>query len=240
MAYDFESEWRAAYPQVWRYCRSLAHDPQLADEAAAETGRRAWRGFPQFRGDCTFLTWVMGIARREVVRRLARKTPERSLTDASGNTLDPPAPPPRPDTPGWLARAVADAVAEGGLTPEEGVVLTAAAGAHRPDWAEVAARLGWTPGRCAVVRFRAIPRLRVYLFLYRPQYLGGAAAIAQAFDDALKYGGEHGPLTPEQARAFRRMVLEGDRAYTAAGWRSHLSAACEVVVRFLDAAPESF
>jgi hypothetical protein len=124
-------------------------------------------------------------------------------------------------------------MAAGWLTPQEGVVLNVAANEARPAWAEVGARLGWTAAHCAVARVRAIARLRAYLFLHRPKYLGGAAQIARAFGEALKLRGE-GSLTAEQAQVFRRMVIEQDHAYRTIGWRKQLSEACAIVIRFLE------
>jgi hypothetical protein len=230
---DFESEWPKAFPHVLRYCQSLTRDSHLAEEATAETGRRAWLGFPKFRGHCTFLTWVIGIARKVVWSQRSRKPPPVvSLSSAEGKTTDPPAPKPTRPLGDWLTHAVADAVTAGELSQAEGVVLTAAANDARPSWDKIGVSLGWTPANCAVVRFRALAKLRVFLFLHRPQFLGGAARISAAFDEALKHKGADG-LTQEQARTFRRMVIDRDHRYRTVGWSEQLRNACERVIRFV-------
>jgi DNA-directed RNA polymerase specialized sigma24 family protein len=229
---DFESEWSAAYPQLLRYCRSLTRDAHVAEEAAAETGRRAWLGYARFRRDCSFLSWVMGIGRREVSRRLSRKGPPvASLTRADGKAVDPPAPAPAAIPVDWLPGAIADAVTAGELSEAEGVVLSASAAEEKRNWAEVGKGLGLTAANCAVIRLRALGKLRVFLFLHRPQLLGGAARIAAAFVEARNH---EGGLTTDQANVFRRMVIERSHGYRTVGWRTALRDACERVIRFLE------
>ena len=180
--------------------------------------------------------WVLGIARKESIRRLSRKPlPTVSLTDKEGKTIDVPATEPVPSEPAddWLSKAVDAAMAAGHLSEQEKAVLTAATDGPRPNWPAVGASLGWKPARCAVVCFRAIGKLRVFLFLHRPQFLGGSKRIAAAFDDARRLSGPAG-LTAEQAHVFQRMVIAGDHGYRTVGWRSHLAEACARVVRFLE------
>lgn len=43
---------------AWRYCR----DRSRAEEMAQEAFVRAWKGLPQWRGDCAFSTWLFSVA----------------------------------------------------------------------------------------------------------------------------------------------------------------------------------
>ena len=230
---DFASEWSAAYPHVLRYCLSLTADSHRAEEAVAEVGRRAWRGYERFRRDCTFLSWVMGIARKEILRQQTRKArPVVSLNVAEGKSIDPAAPASAAPVV-WLTGVIASAVAAGELSEAEGVILSTSATETNRNWAEVGKTLGLTAANCAVIRLRALGKLRVFLFLHAPQYLGGPARISVAFEDARRHKGAEG-LTPEQARVFRRLVLEREHTYRTVGWRTALAGACERVIRFLE------
>jgi hypothetical protein len=86
-----------------------------------------------------------------------------------------------------------------------------------------------------VTHFRAVAKLRAFLFLQLPERLGGVAQIARAFADALKDDGRY-RLRPEEATVFRRMVLDRDASYRAVGWRTHLQNACAKVIRHLEPA----
>ena len=79
---------------------------------------------------------------------------------------------------------------------------------------------------------RAIPKLRVFLFVQRPDLLGGHECIAQAFARAL-VGNRDRPLTADEAQAFRRVVLEQQTGSRRVGWRQALRAACDRVIKEL-------
>ncbi len=63
---------------------------------------------------------------------------------------------------------------------------------------------------------RAIPQFRVFLFMHRQHLIGGKEEIATGFNRALRH--PTNPLEPDEAEAFRRVVLNGDLNYRKAGW----------------------
>jgi RNA polymerase sigma factor (sigma-70 family) len=229
----FESEWAEAFPRIAAYCRRAIDNSTLADDVIQATAVRAWRGYPQFRRQSSFLTWALGIARREVARALGRP-PARHISSIEASKADPPAPSPQIAAPpaDWLPPAIADAVASGELSEEEGAVLTARLGNPRTDWQQVGHQLGWSASHCAVVHCRAVVKLRVFLFLYRPDLLGGLRRIAEAFAEA-QQGAPKDRLRPEEAMVFCHLVLKKEPARHFVGWRTHLRSACARVIRCL-------
>jgi len=57
---------------VFRLCLGLIGDSDQAEDAVQETFVRALRALPSFRGDASFRTWLMTIARNEAVGELRR------------------------------------------------------------------------------------------------------------------------------------------------------------------------
>jgi RNA polymerase sigma-70 factor (ECF subfamily) len=59
-----------AYPAVFRFVASLTGAPAAdVDDLVQEALLEAWRGRASFRGESSFLTWVLGIARRRALAR---------------------------------------------------------------------------------------------------------------------------------------------------------------------------
>jgi RNA polymerase sigma factor (sigma-70 family) len=207
-----------------------AHD---ADDLYQRTAIRAWRGHASFRGDSSYLTWVMRILDREAARlggqreMRARREIELRLT-SSGEQF--PANPQTdlesPDS-GWLRIALADALACGAISAAEERIM--AERLARPDepWAEVAARLSMTATACAVAHSRAVPKLRVFLFTTQPALIGGHSAIAAAFAQAKR--DRSAPLTELEIEAFEQVVIRRQSGYRRRGSQAALRGACAKV-----------
>jgi RNA polymerase sigma-70 factor, ECF subfamily len=74
---------RATQAQVWRFCAHLA-DPASADDLTQEVYLRAIKALPRFRGDSSFRTWLLAIARRTVADHI--RTQQRRRRSAMGRT----------------------------------------------------------------------------------------------------------------------------------------------------------
>ncbi len=236
---DFERDWRSVRQQVLLYCYRAAGNRDDAEDVFQQVAVRAWRGYATFRGDCAFLSWAIAIARRETARVMGRKA-ERTRAESSLEVMAEESPALLPSTPtpelpasdeNWLTRAARAAVAEGVLTECEANVLIARLALPECSWDQIGALLSLDGGTCAVTHCRAIPKLRVFLFLHRADLLGGKEAITAAFAGALATRDD--PLTADEAEAFRRLVLERQTGYRKAGWMSALRAACGKVIRRL-------
>ena len=72
---DFEAEVKVAYPTMVRFATVLCWSSADVEEMVQETVLRAFRSYPSFRGEATFLTWACAILARvaaDANRRRAR------------------------------------------------------------------------------------------------------------------------------------------------------------------------
>jgi RNA polymerase sigma factor (sigma-70 family) len=231
-------------PLVRTFCRRAFSDHADAEDLFQRIAIRAWRGHATFRGDCAYPTWVMRIAEREVARMAAERTRSRSWATSLEEARDPadradqidqPGAVPVPDAEpggGWLPRAIARARTEAALTEIECEVLLARLRHPDDTWQATGQRLDMSATACAVAHCRAVPRLRVFLFLHAPETLGGPSAIASAYARAV--AAVRDPLTGAEAEAFRYLVVERRTDFRRRGWRTALRAACAKVVAHLD------
>ena len=238
MVGDFETNWRSVRQQVLLYCYRAAGNRDDGEDIFQQVAVRAWRGYPSFRGECAFVSWAIAIARRETARVMGRRS-ERALAETSLDVVAEEAPgllpsvspPAVPSDKHWLTRAASAAVAAGELTECEASVLSARVSLPDCSWEQIGSLLCMDGGACAVIHCRAVPKLRVFLFLHRADVLGGKEAIAVAF--AAARISKNDPLTADEAAAFRHSVLETGALYRKPGWMTSLRAACGKVIRRL-------
>ena len=235
----FEDAWHPIAGQVAAMCRAQAGGRD-ADELYQRVMIRAWRGHDGFRGDSAYLTWVRQIIIREAGRLAAEREAQvrrqvalEAAAGADGEGLAMDSQNGDGATAPWIAGAVTIAGPDGGLpavidqaartgtlSVAEHAVLTARLRHPDDTWERLADRLGLTATTCAVTHCRAVPKLRVFLFLHRPDILGGPAAIAAAFEQS------SGLLTIAEAEAFRFLVIEGRHDYRRRGWQTALRGGC--------------
>ena len=72
---------------VYRYCRQMVGDPNLAEDALQETFVRAYRGLRRFRGGSSLRTWIYAIAHNQCLDTLKA---ERRRRRKVGSTEAPP------------------------------------------------------------------------------------------------------------------------------------------------------
>ncbi|MFF7127294.1 MULTISPECIES: RNA polymerase sigma factor [unclassified Streptomyces] len=232
----FAEKWIAARPHVVAYARFAMRNAADAEDLGQAVAIRAWRGYVTFRGESTFLTWVMAIATREAARlaahRLRRDEREVPL-DRHGETVtdaDPPhADPPSTD---WLPALAEQARTRGDLNPTEYAVVRARLALPGRTWDEIGTTLDLPGSRCAVAHCRAVVKLRVALFLHHPELLGGEDALRHAMEQAARV--PHDPLTEAEADVFGRAVLERRSDHRRRNWPTLLRSACTKVVGHLD------
>ena len=232
----FTERWDAVKPEVIRFCRWSAGRLGEAEELYQRVLIRSWRGWPTFRGDGSFLSWVLRIAQREAARLGAERSRiARAEAPLDSLTREPAVPEePRVDA-GWVRAAVARATAAGALNPAESAVVLGRLDHPDDSWQTLAERLGSSANVCAVTHFRAVPKLRVFILENDPDLVAAPETLAAAFRRALTAQPE--PLTAAEAEAFRTVVLERRVEYRRAGARTALRAACAKVVKQLEFSP---
>ncbi len=72
---------------VKRFCMSLCHDEQTAEELMQETFYRAYRTIHRYDGTCLMTTWLFTIAKRAWIDSLRKKRPVKSLEEVSENQM---------------------------------------------------------------------------------------------------------------------------------------------------------
>ncbi|HTW08783.1 MAG TPA: sigma factor [Acidimicrobiales bacterium] len=234
----FEEAWALAQYQVRRACGRRVWDSSDADDVFARVAFRAWRGYPSFRGDSSFLSWVLRIVEREGDRFLGQRARRaQHVLPMPDSTLETVEAAPEEDHaiagqhPPAIAMALGEAVRAKLISPAEAAVVAARLAHPGATWAQLAPPLGLSATACAVAHCRAVPKLRVFMFRYRPELFGGARAIAGAFE-RLQCSDQ--PLPPAEAEAFRFVVLGHDDSYCRRGWEGALRNACDRVIRLLE------
>lgn len=228
LAPPFDDLWSSALPQVRQRCLRLSGgDAARAEEVVQRVGIRAWRGFSSLQDHGAFLAWALRIADREHLRLAGQeqRQPRHALPDELAA-----APPARlPAALVWVTQAIQAAGDAGHLGDTERLLLLARVQRPEATWEQIGAELKVPASTCAVFQSRARDRLRVFLFLDRPDLLGGQQLIDSAFEDALA-DPKPPPLAPQEAQAFRSLVVER-RGRPARGNTAHIVAACRRVIR---------
>lgn len=225
---SFEQCWLEVRARVLAFCHRLMQNQNDAEDLFQEVAIRAWRGYSSFRGESSFSTWVLTIVRREATRRL--KHSKHSLPLLQPETI----PEPEPDDPvdtSFVIRAIKEAEQMHILNPDEAEVLQMRLQNSELTWRELGDSLRLSANACAVNHTRALPKLRVYLFMYRPEWLGGDLTIRTAFAQAQRV--TQSPLSREEAEVFEQIVLHQNHNYSRSGWKTRLSSACTKVIRFI-------
>jgi RNA polymerase sigma factor (sigma-70 family) len=225
---SFEHNWLEVRAQVLAFCYRLMQNQNDAEDLFQEVAIRAWRGYRSFRGESSFSTWVLTIVRREATRRLKNSKPLLPLPQPE--TIPEPERKDPVDS-SFVIRAIKEAQQIHILNSDEAKVLQMRLQNSELTWRELGDSLGLSPNACAVNHTRALPKLRVYLFTCRPEWLGGIPAIKAAFAQAQKMTQS---LSREEADVFERIVLRKEHNYSRSGWKTRLSSACTKVIRFID------
>jgi DNA-directed RNA polymerase specialized sigma24 family protein len=241
----FTKAWSAVAAQVSARCRGLARDWHEAQELYQLTAIRAWRGQASFRGESSYLTWVMRILDHEAARLASRRNriasrevtvdPQAVADQLSANLreYDSDAESGGQESgggeTGWLAALLADAAASQVISAAEYRVMSARLADPGAAWPRIAAGLGMTATACAVAHSRAVPKLRVFLFTDRSALLGGDQAIADAFARVRRDQGA--ALTALEEEAFEHVVIRRSAGYRRRGSQAALRGACAKVAR---------
>jgi RNA polymerase sigma factor (sigma-70 family) len=234
---EFDREWRAVAHQVERACCRALGNCALAADVAQQAAIRAWRGAATFRGDCPFSMWALRITRNEINRALRRLVRQRAreaaldtvAEDAPVLAAAAPIPRERPQL-SWT-QTIAMASKSGALTDQECRCVLQRLLAHDASWHEIGRSLGISEGSAAVLHCRAIPKLRVYLFMAHRGSLASPAEIEQAIRTAIADRNQR--LSAAEEESFRRAVLADTKAGGARYSQSALRSACGKIIRHL-------
>jgi hypothetical protein len=227
---------------VERACRYALSDPALSGDVVQQVAIRAWRGSATFRGDCPFSLWVQKIARNEInraihrlVRERARDTPLEAVAEGNPGLIAAPVAAEPILSSGFLRSMLSRAAAEGELTGQEAQCVLERLNQPEASWDRIGALLGITGSHCAVVHCRAIPKLRVYMFVNHRDQIATPAAVAEAVKRAASDPAQ--PLTAAEEEAFRSVVIDACHRQPARRNLSALRTACSKVIRHLTWSP---
>jgi len=234
---EWAAEWAAVRGAVLAYCiNAFRGDYHTAEDVTQQVALRSLRGFRTFRWDSKFLGWVLTIARNEVRREIARynvrinrETPiNLDLHDLIpsepglpvGNVLH--------EVP-TIEQVLNAAAAVSLLSEAEVRILRLYLLDSKLTWAEIGQQLGISANAAAVTQCRAIPKLRVFLFMRCPAFFGGLRSIADAFAVSKKNYSK--PMSPSEIEVFEAMIIRQRFNYRKAGWQNNLRTACDKVIR---------
>jgi len=230
----FDDRWATVTRQVKVFCRRNARSTADAEDLSQLIATRAWRGRTSFRGDSSYLTWVLRIAEREASRLHARYAirDDRELSLDPGSGFDVPAAErERPRDCSWLVPAIHDAERAGALRPFEARVILRRLAPSEENWVTIGVHLGASATNCAVSHYRGVAKLRVFVFVSRPEVVGGIAALHAAFVATGADLRTH--LTALESEVFERIVLDRRRDYRRRGWQAALRGACAKVAQHM-------
>lgn len=232
---DFTAALEAVTPTLRRYCRATTRRPQDAEDLFQRVSLRAWRGYATFRGEASFSTWVMKIARNEAarygsaaqLRQVREPSLERLELDAAdvrsllagGSVVSRVT----AGAMGSVEQFVGAAVATRHVSEVEARVLLARFTAPQLRWDEIGEQLGMNASTCSAYNGRGWKGLCEFVFVERPDLLG-RDVIEWAFRQARR--AERNPLTDGEAEVFDHVVMRRERRYRRQGWQGHLRAAC--------------
>lgn len=230
----WQNEWDAVREGILRYCKRALDNPEDAGDLVQEVALLTYRSFARFRGDASFATWANTIARHEVIRAnksgsVIRRIVTRSIDDSP---IDPPDPntlygaTPVPHEIG-MARGVNDAVEATVISRLDANIIYYKG--QELTWDEIEQALDI---RHAAMKYnRAISRLKTFLFVRRPNLLGGLEAIERAYQEASQ--SSNPPLNDNEKRLFTQIVLGRQEGHRALFRSEDLRSACVKVANYI-------
>jgi RNA polymerase sigma factor (sigma-70 family) len=246
----FEECWAEVEVVVRRVCRSYVGRYDEPDDLLQRVRIRAWRGHRSFRGDAPYLAWVCAIARNEArhqARLQARRRSREVSLESSASietipeaTTEPPAADIEEGSSKLVVLLIAEAERAGVLSTIDAAILLQRVKANEKGWEDIGQAIGITAANAAQRHLRAIPKLRMFLFMVRPELLGGLDEVRRAFlecnrvSTSSKTSINSVNLTESEAKTFNKIIL-GDRksvVYTPQLY-AELRSACMKVIRFL-------
>ena len=78
---EFEEQYAKSAQKVYRFLLRLCRDPDLAEEITQETFVRAYIHLDDFKGSCSFETWLCSIARNIFFDEISRKKKFTSMEE---------------------------------------------------------------------------------------------------------------------------------------------------------------
>lgn len=79
--YDIGEIYKAYYKDIYRYILILVQNKEMTEDVVQNTFLKAMRGIKNFRGDCTIKTWLITIARNEIIQYKQKEKTHLALED---------------------------------------------------------------------------------------------------------------------------------------------------------------
>ena len=222
---EFVRLWTESRAAIQAFCWRSLGDHAAAEDVAQVIGLRAWRSFGSFRREAPFVGWAMRIARNEInrelrrrVMRIAREVPavdgyegvQCSREERQGDhNVD-------------LRALILEAREIGAISEPEASSLLLRLANPEKNWTEVAADSNDSAAQCAANHCRAIPKLRVFIFLRHRDLFGDLSRIRESMAEARIAGA----MTAREEQVFSRWILDRRFDFRPVGWQTLLRSAC--------------
>lgn len=218
---------------VRRFCINKIGDIDQANDVFSEILWRVYRGYPSLRDKNLFHRWVFKIARNEINREIIRKIKERDSTvslssneeilNSSENDIE------YNMFIDGLYKAIAQAVKFGELSELEQTIFNMRQDNPLITLNEIAHKLNITPGNCRIIFMRSTRKFQAFLFLFKPELLGGKQAIQEAYICAQNESKQK--LTSSENKVFKNYLLDKKFVITPQ-IREDFQSACSKIIYF--------
>ena len=247
-AHEFSALWASVKSTVYLHCcRQTNHGKPISRDDAKdmmqEIAIKAWAGFPKWKRESSFKTWIFTITNRVVSDYFnrekkrdgliavlafdeAQKEKDSVLFEQNGAFLENEA----------LVRYLLAAVLRTNWPKtnktyldelDQAIIRTKL---DNPDMStvELAAYLGISPTNYYVRYCRALVEIRTYCYQYRPELFGGIPVIRNRF---LSLISRRPPgLSPLETAVFEALILEKRFDTRPNGWQDALRSACAKMI----------
>ncbi len=237
IAPKFEDIWPKYSRQIMKLCLRHLQNQSDAEDVLQQIAMRIWRGLPSFQGRASLLTWIYKIAIGEIRRALKHKQSYTEicldvfLPDKQFDNTQIQQTQTEYDKTPFSIEIIEDAKEKKAITETEYIVLKARFLQPHETWKDISNSVNVDAARCATEHYRAISKLRVFMFVNHPNKLGGYKVIVDAFTKLIT--SKNILISTCEMEVFKEIVIKRNLKYRKAGWQNTLRSICEKVIKMI-------